>query len=186
VPNLPPVVIMGVTGSGKTTVGRLLAQRLWVPYAEADDFHPPANVAKMSRGMPLDDADRDPWLAAIAGRIAASSADGGVVISCSALKRRYRDRLRAADPRIWFLHLSTDPPVIAERVAGRIGHFMPATLVESQFHALEPLGPDERGLVVDASRTPEQIVATVLEAFPGSGADRPAAPVEGLPGTRGV
>jgi gluconokinase len=182
---------MGVTGSGKTTVGRLLARRLSVPYAEADDFHPPANVAKMSRGMPLDDTDRDPWLAAIASRIAASGADG-VVISCSALKRRYRDRLRAADPRVWFVHLATDPQIITDRVSGRTDHFMPASLVESQFHALEPLHPDERGLVVDASRTPDEIVATVLDTFPAPGpwhpaaADMPAAPVDGLPCTRGV
>jgi gluconokinase len=159
---------MGVSGSGKTTVGRLLAERLSLPYAEADDFHPPANLAKMSTGVPLDDLDREPWLTAIAGRIAASGADDGVVVSCSALKRRYRDRLRADEPQVWFLHLATDREVIAVRVAGRADHFMPTSLVDSQYQALEPLGFDERGLVVDASQPPEQIIAAALAGLPGA------------------
>jgi gluconokinase len=159
----PVVVVMGVSGSGKTTVGELLARRLGVPYAEADSFHPAANIAKMSAGHPLDDTDREPWLAAIAAWIAARQGAGGVV-SCSALKRRYREVLRAADPEgVWFLHLDVSRDTILARVAGRSGHFMPVSLVDSQFDALEPLGPDEPGMVVDAGLPPEQIVETVAE-----------------------
>ena len=107
-PQLPVIVVMGVSGSGKSTVGGLLAERLGVPYAEADDFHPPANIAKMSAGHPLDDADREPWLDAIAHWIAERRGQGGVV-SCSALRRRYRDRLRATAPDLFFVHLDGPP-----------------------------------------------------------------------------
>jgi gluconokinase len=159
------VVVMGVTGSGKTTVGQLLAERLGVSYAEADSFHPPANIVKMAAGQALDDDDRYPWLAAVAGWIAARGANGagtGGVVSCSALKARYRDMLRAADPNVWFLHLAVDPDVIAERVAGRIGHFMPVSLVASQFEALEALRADEAGMVVDGCLAPDMVVRLVL------------------------
>jgi gluconokinase len=162
IPPVPgPVVVMGVAGCGKTTVGRLLADRLGIPYAEADSFHPPANVAKMARGIPLTDLDRQPWLAAIADRI---SSDGLLVISCSALKRQYRDVLRAANPRTWFLHLVIDQPTAAARVAARSSHFMPASLVASQFAALEP-PHGEPGLAVDATRPPQAIVASALQAM---------------------
>lgn len=155
---------MGVSGSGKTTVGELLSRRLGVVYAEADAFHPPANVAKMAAGQPLDDEDRRPWLAAIAAWIGAQDAAGtGGVVSCSALRYRYRDVLRAASPRVWFLHLAVDEEIVRDRVAGRgQSHFMPASLVASQFEALEPLRPDERGTVVDATAAPESIVELVL------------------------
>lgn len=156
------IVVMGVAGCGKTTIGQLLAARLAVPYAEADTFHPPANVAKMAQGVPLDDGDRGPWLAAIADRIARAGPNGGVVVSCSALKRRYRDRLRAADPGAGFVHLAVEPSTVVRRVAGRADHFMPASLVDSQFQTLEPLQPDERGVVVDASRPADQIVDAAL------------------------
>lgn len=146
-----PVVVMGVAGSGKTTIGKLLAARLGVPYAEADSFHPPANVEKMRCGIPLTDQDRQPWLAAIADRI---HQDGRLVVSCSALKRQYRDVLRQADPRTWFLHLVISPQAAAARVAGRPAHFMPESLMRSQFADLEPLH-GEAGLEVDATRPPE-------------------------------
>ncbi len=157
-----PVVVMGVAGCGKTTVGQLLAARLGFPYAEADSFHPAANIAKMRRGDPLDDQDRQPWLAAIADRIRHESR---LVVSCSALKHRYRDTLRQANPRTWFLHLVINPQAAAKRVSGRPGHFMPAALIDSQFAALEPLH-QEAGLEVDATRPPEEIIAAVMSTLP--------------------
>lgn len=157
-----PVVVMGVAGSGKTTIGKLLAARLGVPYAEADSFHPLANVEKMRRGIPLTDQDRQPWLAAIADRI---RQDRRLVVSCSALKRQYRDVLRQADPQTWFLHLVISPQAAAARVAGRPAHFMPESLVRSQFADLEPLR-DEAGLSVDATRPPEEIISAALAALP--------------------
>lgn len=156
------VVIMGVAGCGKTTIGQLLAERLGVAYAEADSFHPPANVAKMASGQALDD-DRYPWLTAVADWISARSCAGeGGVVSCSALKYRYRDLLRQAYAKVWFLHLDVDRDLIARRVAGRNDHFMPVSLVDSQFQALEPLRPDEAGAVVDASAAPDDIVQTAV------------------------
>ncbi len=158
------VVVMGVSGSGKSTVGGLLAERLAVPYAEADDFHPPANIAKMSAGHPLDDADRAPWLDAIAAWITERGASGGVV-SCSALKRRYRDRLRAAAPDLFFVHLDGPPELIASRLAARMEHFMPAGLLRSQLEALEPLEPDEAGAVVPIDGGPAQIAERAFAAL---------------------
>ena len=155
----PIAVVMGVSGSGKTTVGQELAARLGVPYADADEFHPPANIAKMSAGVPLDDTDRAPWLRAIAGWLADHRATGAVV-SCSALKRRYRVVLRTAVGHLPFLHLDGDPAVVAQRVAGRPGHFMPASLVASQFADLEPLGPDEEGMVADLAAPVDDVVAS--------------------------
>jgi len=156
-----PIVVMGVAGCGKTTVGRLLADRLSIPYAEADSFHPAGNVRKMTEGIPLTDQDREPWLATIADRI---RQDGRLVVSCSALKRGYRDSLRQADPRTWFLHLAIDRETSAARVAGRAAHFMPPSLVNSQFADLEPLR-DEAGLTADAARSPEEIIAAALSAL---------------------
>jgi gluconokinase len=156
-----PIVVMGVAGCGKTTIGQLLAGRLGAPYADADSFHPAGNVEKMFQGTPLTDHDRQPWLDAIAGRI---RQDNHLVVSCSALKRRYRDILRRADPRTWFLHLVIDRETATARVAGRATHFMPASLVNSQFADLEPLR-DETGLAADATRPPEEIITTVLSAL---------------------
>jgi gluconokinase len=150
------VVVMGVAGTGKTTVGARLAAALGVPYAEGDDFHPPENVAKMSVGTPLEDADRWPWLDAI-GAWAQDRAGLGGVVSGSALKRAYRDRLRAAAPGAVFLHLSGDRPLVERRMTARKGHFMPTALLDSQYAALENLGPDEAGVTVDVSGTPEEI-----------------------------
>jgi gluconokinase len=154
------VVVMGVTGSGKTTVGTALAERLGVPFADADDFHSPANVAKMRGGVPLEDSDRLPWLRTI-GEWLAEHAGAGAIVTCSALKRVYRDVLREAAPEIVFLHLDGDKEVARQRVASRAGHFMPASLVDSQFAALEPLTPDEQGIVVDFALPVREIVDEV-------------------------
>ena len=171
---LPPIVVMGVSGCGKSTIGTLLAERLGVPYLEADDFHPAANRAKMAAGIPLTDEDREPWLEAIAHAIATRT--GGVVLSCSALKHRYRDILRLGDPHTWFLHLTLDEATAARRVGGRSGHFMPASLVTSQFAALEPLR-DEAGFAVDATRPPEEIITSALAALtPARSAPPPRPP----------
>ncbi|TGB42442.1 gluconokinase [Mycolicibacterium peregrinum] len=151
-----PVVVMGVSGSGKSTVGAALAQRMRVPFADADDFHPAANIAKMSSGHALDDADRYPWLESI-GDWLAEHHEGGVM-SCSALKHKYRDQLRRHCPDVVFLYLTGTPEVIRRRQASRPGHFMPATLLDSQFATLEPLGPDEAGVAIDVDQSIDAIV----------------------------
>jgi gluconokinase len=161
------IVVMGVAGCGKTTIGTLIARRLGVPYLEADDFHPDANVAKMRAGTPLTDEDRQPWLAAIAGQIAASTRPRPVV-SCSALKRQYRSQLRQADPRAWFLHLVIDEAAASQRVAARPRHFMRASLVPSQLADLEPLQA-EVGLNVDATQPPEDIVTAAIRQLTAQG-----------------
>ena len=153
----PLVVAMGVSGSGKSTVGAALAQRLRVPFADADDFHPPANITKMTEGHALDDHDRHPWLETIGEWLLAHESTGGVM-SCSALKRKYRDQLRHHAPTTEFLHLHGTPEVIARRQASRPGHFMPASLLHSQFATLEPLAPDERGVVIDVELDIDSIV----------------------------
>jgi gluconokinase len=152
---------MGVSGSGKSTVGAALAQRLRVPFADADDFHPEANVAKMSAGHALNDEDRYPWLDAIGDWLAEHCGAGGVM-SCSALKRKYRDQLRKHCPQVGFLHLSGSPEVIGRRQASRPGHFMPASLLASQFDTLEPLEADEPGVVVDVDQDIDAIVENYL------------------------
>jgi gluconokinase len=157
---------MGVSGSGKSTVGAALARRLGVPFADADTFHPAANIAKMAAGTPLTDDDRYPWLEAV-GKWLGDHEDGGVM-SCSALRRTYRDRLRAHCPRIEFLHLTGSPALIADRQAGRPGHFMPSALMKSQFAALEPLGPDEHGIALDVGQSVASIVGEFLEYVHGS------------------
>jgi len=156
-----PIVVMGVSGSGKSTVGAALAQRLRVPFADADDFHPPANIEKMTAGTPLNDDDRYPWLEAIGEWLAVRCRDGGVM-SCSALKRKYRDQLRRHCPDVTFLHLAGSPEMIGRRQASRPGHFMPATLLASQFETLEPLGADERGVSIDVDQDIDSIIDTYL------------------------
>jgi len=158
-----PIVVMGVSGSGKSTVGSALAQRLQVPFLDADTLHRPANIAKMPAAEPLNDDDRHPWLEKV-GQWLASHRDGGVV-ACSALRRKYRDQLRAHCARVEFLHLRGSPELIGRRLAARSGHFMPAALLHSQFDALEPLGAHERGVVINLSedvQDPQVIVATFL------------------------
>jgi gluconokinase len=159
----PRIVVMGVTGSGKTTIGSALAARLGLPYADADEFHPDANVTKMRTGHPLDDQDRLPWLRTV-GHWLGTHPDGGVV-SCSALRRSYRDLLRGSAPDAVFLHLAGDAGVVTSRVAARNGHFMPASLVGSQLDLLEPLHPDEAGLVADLARPVDDLVDELSDRF---------------------
>jgi len=160
------LIVMGVSGSGKTTIARLLADRLGYRFAEGDDFHPAANVAKMSRDEPLTDDDRAPWLAAIhAYAVERLAAGDRLVVTCSALKRRYRDVLLRgiADGRVVFLH--GDRELIASRLAARKGHFFPADLLNSQFAALEEPAADENALVVDIGPAPERIVDAIVRAL---------------------
>jgi carbohydrate kinase (thermoresistant glucokinase family) len=161
------IVVMGVSGAGKSTVGRLIAARLDCPFRDADSFHPPANIEKMSRGEPLTDEDRWPWLQAIAAWIAERRAAGTIgVVTCSALRRRYRDLLtdhQRADVRL--VHLKGDFDLIAARLAARKGHFMPPALLRSQFDALEEPGADEHAIAISIDATPEEIAARVIEAL---------------------
>lgn len=160
----PCIVVAGVSGTGKTTVARLLADRLGIPLAEADDFHTSANIAKMSAGVPLDDTDRRPWLESIGRWLHERDATGsGGVIACSALKRRYRDALRAACPNVYFLHLTAGHDLLAQRISQRTRHFMPESLLDSQLAALEPLTPDEPGASLDADPPPGAIVDTAMD-----------------------
>jgi gluconokinase len=148
----PPVVVMGVSGAGKTTLGRALAEVLGVGFFEGDAFHPAGNVAKMSRGEPLDDADRWPWLDRLAAELARAAADGrGLVLACSALKRVYRDRLRQGARGLRLVYLKGDKAIIRARLDSRTGHFMPPGLLDSQFAALEEPGPDEAPVVIDVT-----------------------------------
>ncbi|MCV7242238.1 gluconokinase [Mycobacterium mantenii] len=157
-----PVVVMGVSGSGKSTVGAALAQRLRVPFVDADTLHPAANIAKMAAGEPLDDGDRYPWLERVGEWLAAHR--DGAVVSCSALKRKYRDQLRAHCPGMEFLHLSGSAELIGGRLAARTDHFMPVALLRSQLDTLEPLGSDEAGMTVDVGRGVDAIVDAVVKA----------------------
>ncbi|MFD8749915.1 gluconokinase [Kitasatospora sp. NPDC059577] len=172
------VIVMGVSASGKTTIGRRLADRLDVPFADADDLHSVANRAKMASGRPLDDADRRPWLSAVAEWIRTTAELGGGVIACSALRRDYRDRLRPPGVEVWFLHLSLDPAVALERITARRGHFIRPELLDSQYRLLEPLQPGEPGATVDASGSAEQTVRAALLALapPSRGPGSPHRP----------
>jgi gluconokinase len=160
----PLVLVMGVSGAGKSTVGGLLAERLGVRFADADDFHPPANVAKMSAGTPLMDEDRWPWLDAIGAWLSEREAEGGVV-TCSALKRVYRDRLRAACPALRLLYLHGPAELVMARQAAREGHFMPASLMVSQYATLEPPGPEEGAVALTVEAPPEAIVTAAMGAL---------------------
>ena len=160
------IVVMGVSGCGKTTVGERLAEVLGWPFDEGDRFHPPGNIAKMSAGVPLEDADRWPWLAILARRIREKeAARTSSLMSCSALKRAYRDLLRTGAPRVRFVHLHGDKAVLAARLAAREGHFFPPGLLDSQYAALEPLGFDEDGFVVDVALDTEAQVRAALRGL---------------------
>ena len=160
------IIIMGVSGSGKSTIGALLAERLGWPFADADGFHPPANVAKMASGQPLTDADRWPWLDAIAAHIGAARETGRpVVVACSALRRAYRERLRAGHGDLIFLHLAGAPEVIAERQAARQGHFMPPSLMASQFATLEDTRNEPDALSVSVTAAPQSVVDAAMAAL---------------------
>ena len=157
----PLIVVMGVSGCGKSTIGAALAQRLGVAFIDGDDLHPAANVARMAAGIPLDDDDRAPWLSSI-GRTLGDHAGAGLVIACSALKRGYRDVIRREAPATVFVHAHGDAELIRARMAARPGHFMPAALLQSQLAALESLGDDERGVVLDIERPVAELVETSL------------------------
>ncbi len=154
---------MGVSGAGKTTVGESLARRLGWPFKEGDDFHPPANVEKMRSGQPLDDTDRDPWLEAIGAFIDEQSAsDKDWVLSCSALKRAYREQLRHGRKAVRFVFLEGSQALIARRIESRRHAYMPASLLASQFADLEPPGPDEGALRVDVSQSIDSMVGEII------------------------
>lgn len=160
----PSVVVMGVSGVGKTTVARELARSLGVPFSEGDKFHSAASIAKMSAGIPLDDADRRSWLEAIGSWLHSRAEAGtGGVVSCSALRRRYRDTLRSACPTAFFVHLTGDPDTLEHRMGARTDHFMPKALLDSQLAALEPLETDEAGGTVDAAPSLAEVVDRALE-----------------------
>ena len=161
------IVVMGVSGSGKSTLGHLLSDALGLHFIEGDDLHPPRNVALMAAGTPLTDDDRRDWLDAVAAELA-QAGPPGVVVTCSALKRRYRDRLRAAAPALRLVHLHGDGARLAERLSGRSGHYMPASLLPSQLATLELPAADEHALVADIGRPPHHIVAELRRRLTAS------------------
>jgi gluconokinase len=171
------LIVMGVSGSGKSTVGGLLASRLHWEFEDADWFHPASNVEKMHKGVPLTDDDRLPWLSAVAAWIDATRQSGGHgVIACSALKRRYRDILIGDRSDVRLVYLQGDEGLIARRIATRHEHFMPSSLLHSQFEALEEPGPDESPVVVSIEPTPREIVSNVMAVLVGEKAVPPAEP----------
>jgi gluconokinase len=160
-------VIMGVSGSGKSSVGEALSQAMGAPYLDGDDLHPAANIAKMSAGIPLDDDDRWPWLDKV-GEMLASHA-GEVIVGCSALKRSYRDRIRtAAGSDVTFIHLTGPKELIAARMNHRAGHFMPSSLLDSQFRTLEPPGSDEKAMEISIDQPLDGIVADIMNILKGA------------------
>jgi gluconokinase len=161
--NPPRVVVMGVSGCGKSTVGALLARRLQVPFVEGDAWHPPRNVERMSAGIPLTDEDRRVWLEALAGRVQEAVArQEGLVLACSALKRAYRDLLRGADPGLRFVWLHGREGLLAARMHGREGHYMPPSLLRSQLDTLEPPSAGEHAIALDVDASPEALTTAAL------------------------
>lgn len=157
------LVLMGVSGSGKSTVAKLLAERTGCAVADGDAFHSAENIARMHAGLPLDDERRAPWLASLRAWLALrAAADQCAVLSCSALTRRYRDVLRGAGPNVWMVHLAGPQELVAQRLAERRGHFMSPALLGSQYAELEPLGAGEPGITVDLGDPPERIADEVL------------------------
>ncbi|SCL48386.1 gluconokinase [Micromonospora chersina] len=158
------VVVMGVSGAGKTTVARGISELTGLRFAEADEFHTEAHVAQMRAGIPLTDADRWPWLRALAGWMAERHAEGvSTVLTCSALKRAYRDMLRQGPADVEFLHLDGAAQLIRDRLDRRVGHYMPASLFDSQRAILEHLGPDESGVVLEVAAPPEELVRRAVD-----------------------
>ncbi|MCZ2847230.1 gluconokinase [Modestobacter sp. VKM Ac-2978] len=163
IPATTSIVVMGVSGSGKSTVANELARRLQWEFIEGDDLHPPENVEKMRSGTPLDDEDRWPWLRRMAELIGEHEAAGtSFILTCSALKRSYRDLLCDGHPSVWFAHADTSEEVLTERLAARKGHYMPPTLLRSQLDTLQPLGDDEPGAVVPGEGSVEETVGQML------------------------
>ncbi len=184
---------MGVSGSGKSTVGVALAEAVGYQFVDGDSLHPAANVAKMTAGIALDDADRWPWLARV-GQVLAGSP--GIVVACSALKREYRDAIRSEAPDAFFVELDGSRTLLGERLGNRAGHFMPASLLDSQLATLEPLQSDEHGIRVGIDQPIDATVQEILHAFPqdsglgvsgssvsGLGASGSGAPGPGVPGS---
>ena len=162
-PRTATVVVMGVSGSGKSTTAAEVVRRLGWDFAEGDDFHPAANVEKMRAGTPLTDEDRWPWLRSLAEWIGRHEQEGrSAVVTCSALKRSYRDLLRDGHPSVWFAHVAEDPALIRSRIEHRTGHYMPASLLDSQLATLEPLQPDEPGAEVSGSGPTEEVADELL------------------------
>ncbi|NUO64687.1 MAG: gluconokinase [Gemmatimonadaceae bacterium] len=162
-------VVMGAAGAGKTLVGTRLAATLGIPFIDGDDYHPPANVAKMAAGIPLGDDDRAGWLRVLADRLAdARARNEGLVVACSALKRAYRDVLRTGDPDVRFIYLVAAKPLLAKRVARRRSHFMPAALVDSQLATLEPPDPDEHAWSWEAGLPARTILTGILARMEGA------------------
>ncbi len=162
------VVAMGVCGSGKTSVGKVIASRMNWPFIEGDDLHPPANKAKMASGVPLTDEDRWPWLDRIADRMRAiDKAGGSAVVACSALRQAYRDRLRGSGADLRFLHLTGDASLIRQRMESRSDHFMPADLLDSQLATLEPAGSDESIYEVDISGNVDDLAEAAIRSLTG-------------------
>jgi gluconokinase len=168
----PPVrvVVMGVSGAGKSLIGAALSQALHVAFVEGDEFHPPANVKRMANGIPLTDADRDGWLRALALQLrVASDAGVGLVVSCSALKRSYRDVLRSGAPAVRFILLLGTEALLRDRLAGRTGHFMPSSLLTSQLATIELPSTDENAIMYSIDLTPDTIVRDALTQLLGEG-----------------
>jgi carbohydrate kinase (thermoresistant glucokinase family) len=161
------IVVSGVSGSGKSTVGALLADRLARPFLDADDLHSPANIAKMASGIALTDDDRGPWLDSV-GRAALAQGHPGAVVACSALRVAHRDRLRGWVPELFVVQLTAPRELIGGRLAARVDHFMPASLLASQFAALEPLSAEEGGLVLEVAAAPADLVGLILQHLPNA------------------
>jgi len=161
-------VVMGVSGCGKSDIGQRLATALDIPFVEGDAWHSPANVAKMAAGIALSDHDRAAWLGILRDKIALAASNGvSLVVSCSALKRRYRDLLREGDPELFFVELDGPRALIEQRMRARTGHFMPTSLLDSQFRDLEPLQADERGLRADIGGSLEEVTQAILSSVSG-------------------
>ena len=166
------LVVMGVSGSGKSTVGEALAVELGVPFIDGDALHPAANIAKMAAGIPLTDEDRIPWLYSV-GRALAETGAEGVVVACSALKRAYRDLIRSEAPEAVFAELDGTHDLLAARMAARPGHFMPVSLLDSQLATLQPLQTDEAGMRIDVGAPPAELASRIAAALRTTGGDTP-------------
>lgn len=170
------IVVMGVSGTGKTTVAQALAREFAFEFTEGDDLHPQANIDKMSAGIPLNDEDRAPWLHAIAQWMTSQAQQNeNTVVSCSALKKQYRDILRSALGCVIFVHLAGEKEIIAERMKHREGHFMPVSLLDSQYETLEALHDDEPGFVVDIAGTKPEVIADAIAGVKACLVNKPSA-----------